>query len=397
MTETSAPTQVTTETTASSPLVSHPITQSKPYDDDLINEYVNEEKAVEQSGESQTKEEPKDETIDPSAEKAIQDPPKGTKADKVVDGVEELPVKKVIGGKEVEFKIKDAVNAYIKQEEFNRNMDRRLSHVSSREKAWEKSQAEFKDKVGKIIESAQSGDFVQGIRALAKLAIGNSDADIVEFEKKYFEQLDKVRDIYGKMTPEQREAYFAKRSSEEARTRLKQIVEERQRETEKATLEQRIQTLQKEYAIDNSQFWENYKLLAESQVGDGKVFNTVHDIKPEDVVKFSLQVRHEEKIQEAGKKLGIEDESILEEVSRITSADPSLTVEDIVNILEKSGVVKTATPAQVENLNRKAEKSNTRFSQASTTKKNSAVEGLDREDLDYLYRKQPKVFTRVVR
>jgi hypothetical protein len=408
MTETAAPVTPVVETTSNNEQVSKPSVSSKPYDDDMLETYASEHASEESSKTESSKVIPTeaealkvDEAVkqeEPTKEEDAEATAKAGPNDKIIDGIEEVPLKKLINGKEVEFKIKDAVQAYVKQEEFNRNMDRRITHISQREKRWEQGQAEFKEKVSKVIESAQSGDFTSGIRALAKMAVGNSDADATEFERRYFEQLEKVRDVYGKMSPEQRDAYFAKRALEDARARAKELETEKELSTQKATIQQQVETLQKQYSIDSKEFWENYKILESSQVGEGKPFSSVADITPEHVAQFSLDVRHEEKVLEAGKRAGVEDEAILEEVSRITAGQADLSVDDVVSILEKSGVAKVATPKQVENLNRKAEKSNARFTQANSTKKaNGKIEGYDPEDLDFIYRKQPKVFNRPAR
>lgn len=392
-------------TTDSNPQVSSPINSAKPYDDDLLDAYA--EQHAEETKEA-NKNEVSKETTPKEEEKSVEEKSEETKpeesgakskeGDKVEDGFEDVVIKKPINGKEVEFKVKDAIQAFVKQEEFNRNMDRRITHVSQREKRWEADQQNFKSKIDKVIEVAQGGDFVTGIRALAKLAAGSSGLDVVKFEKQYFEQLDKVREVYTKMTPEQRESYFAKRALAEAKAETEKLQEEKTVNTERSQLEQKVAALQKQHSLPENEFWENYKVLEDSQVGEGKAFKTSQDIQPEDVIKYSLAVRHEIKVLQAGEKVGIKDDAILDEVSRITAINPDLTVDDIVTVIKNAGIAKNAPPDAVENLNRKAQKSNNGFTQASSTKKeNGKVEGWDKEDLDFLYRKQPKVFTRPTR
>lgn len=385
------------ETTESN--VSQPLTNSKPYDDDLLEAYEAEatEEVKEESPPVEAKKEESKELAEKPKEEAAPEPAKSKEGDTEIDGIEEVSLKKPINGKTVEFKIKDAVQAYIKQEEFNRNMDKRITHISQREKRWAQEQANFKEKVGKVIEVAQGGDFVSGIRALAKLAAGGSGLDVVEFEKQYFEQLDKVRDVYTKMTPEQREAYFAKRALAEAKDKAKALEEEKAVSTQRNQLQEQVLQVQKQYGLSEDEFWENYKTIEESQVGEGRHFKSPQEIQIEDVVKFSLAVKHEEKVLQAGAKFGIDDDEILDKISLVTSTDPSLTVEDIAKVIETSGLAKNANPEAVENLNRKAEKSKTRFNQASSTKKNGIPEGYDEETLNHLYRNQPRQYQRVNR
>lgn len=381
-------------------------TAAKPYDDEMLEAYeaeavesepeqkpvVQEAPKVEEPEESTDKPEESEEKVENSEEA-----PKSTKDDKIIDGVEELSLKKIINGKEVEFKIKDAVQAYTKQEEFNRNMDRRISEVSRREKSWQLDQNEFKGKVSKVIEAAQAGDFVSGIRALAKIAAGKSDLDVVKFEKDYFEQLDKVRDVYTKMTPEQREAYFAKRSAAEARAEADRLKGENANKEAQSQLEVQVQQLQQQHGLSQDEFWGNYKALADSLVGEGKKFNSPNEITADDVVKYSLEVRHWEKVYQAAEALGIEDEAILEETHKITSVDRSLTVDEIREVIKQAGLAKVAEPDVVENLNRKARSSGSSSAASSTKKQNGKVEGLEDEDLEFLYRNQPKAYQRVVR
>lgn len=388
-------------TTNDSNQVAKPFVTAKPYDDDMLEAYEAEtaeaETPAESSPEGAKEEAPKEEAK--PDEPAKEPEAKSKEGDKEIDGIENLPIKQIINGKEVNFKVKDAIQAYVKQEEFNRNMDRRITSVSKREQAWANDQTNFKSKLGKLMEVAQGGDFVTAVRGLAKIALaGAPSSDVTEFEKKYFDQLDKVREVYTKLTPEQREAYFAKRALAEAQAKAKELEDEKVFNTEKTQLQSKVETLQKGHGVSEQEFWTNYKAMEENLVGEGKDFKDSSDITPEDVVKFSLQVRHEEKILEAAEKVGIEDETILEEISKVTASEPNLTVEQIVKVIEDAGLGKKASPQAVENLNRKAGKSNTRFSQASSTKKeNGKIEGIDPEDLDFLYRNQPKVYSRPAR
>jgi len=395
-----ASTPIVEVTTAnSSPDVSKPFVSSKPYDDDMLQAYEAETKAEvvepEPTQALTEKEEASAEVNEGEPEKQEEvAPAKAKEGDTVDDGFENVPVKKLINGKEVEFKVKDAITAYVKQEEFNRKMDERLSHVARREKSWTDDQVKFKDVIGKLIDTAQKGDFVTAVRGLAKIAAGDSGLDVTEFEKTYFEQLDKVRDVYTKLTPEQREAYFAKREAAEAKDRARKLEEEKTTRVATSQLQEQVQQLQEQHGLSNEEFWGNYKALEEGLVGEGKVFSDASEITADKVVEYSLRVRHEAKVIEAGRKTGVEDEAILDEVSKLTLTNPDLTVDDIAKVIEASGLTLKASPEAVENLNRKAGASRLRSSpQANSTKKDEA-KGWDKEDLDFLYRKQPPVYRR---
>ena len=395
MTEITPPSApITPETTESSPLVVKPFVSSKPYDDDMFEAYEEEEAKEEEAKEEAHTEAPLEEAK--SDETPPEEEVESKEEEPNSEGLEETKITKAINGKQVDFKVKDAIQAYVKQEEFNRNMDKRITHISQREQRWTQDQNQFKDKIGKLVDTAQNGDFVTSIRALAKLAVGTSGLDVTEFEKKYFDQLDKVREVYTKMTPEQRDAYFSKRALAEANARTKQLEEEKTVGDQTSQLKEHVETLQKQHGIGEDEFWNNYQALESALVGEGRVFNTLHDVKAEDIINFSLRVRHEEKILQAGEELGIKDDRILDEVSRITLANPELTVEDVVTIIETSGVANIAPSDVVENLNRKAGRSQS--NRASSTKKaDGKIEGIDKEEIDFLYRKQPKVFARPAR
>lgn len=383
------------------------VTSTKPYD--MLDAYEAEAPTEAPKEEAPAKVEgvlPDDNNIEGSDEAVEAKPEEGDKGDggkakegdKVDDGFESVPVTKTINGKEVTFTVKDAITAYTKQEEFNRQMDQRITTVAKREQAWRQDHDQFKSKVGEVIKVAQSGDFVTAIKALAKVATNGTGLDVTEFEKQYFEQLDEIQKVYSKLTPEQKEAYFAKRAAKEAQARAKELEDEKTTTVAQSQLQQHVAKLQEENGLTNEEWWGNYKALAELGTGEGKPFKTREDITAEDVVRYSLQVRHEQKVFEAGKKLGVSDEAVLTELSRITSTDPTLTADQIAEVLRTSGIATTASPTAVENLNRKAGKSNIRFSQASSTKKeNEKIEGYDKESLDFLYRKQPRQSVRPVR
>jgi len=391
-TETSTPTEPIA-TTSDSNQVSQPLNTSKPYDDDMFESYTAEPEVEAEKPKSEAvSEKVKEEEASEEVPAETPQVPKATKNDKVIDGLEELPIKRLINGKEVEFKIKDAIQSHIKQEEFNRNMDRRITEISRREKAWQTGQADFKGKISEIIEATQSGDFVTGIRALAKLAKGSSDLDVTQFEKMYFEQLEGIRDVYTKMTPEQRDAYFAKRSAAEAKAEAERLRGEKALTEAQSQLQEQVDALQKQHGLPPEEFWGSYKYLSENQVGEGKLFKTSDEITPEKVVTHSLSTRHWEKVFKAGESAGITDEAILDEVGRITESRQDLTVEDIVKLIKNAGL---ASPSVVENLNRKA--GQPRFNSTASSTKKENVKGIDKEDLDFLYRKQPKAYSRIVR
>lgn len=383
----------TVETTADSPLINKPHVSPKPYDDDIFEAYEESAPSEEVPEVKETVEEAKEEDSEILKPEDQPEAKEEKEPQTEPDKIEDVEITRPINGKEVKFKVRQAIEAFAKQEEFNRNMDRRVTHISQREKAWKESQDNFKGHISSVISATKTGNFVESIRALAKLAAGDSDLDVTAFEKQYFEQLDKVSEIYRKMTPEQQEAYFAKRALEEERERNKKFVERDNFEKSKSELQRQVESAMQSNSLTPDEFWGNYKTLIDNQVGEGKRFASQDEVTAEEVVAYSNEIRQWEKVYSAGEIAKIEDEAILEELKRVASVNPDWTAEDLATVLQKSGLGVVADKDVVGNLNRKAGSS--RFSQGSSTKKqNGKIEGLEQEDLDFLYRNQPKTYSR---
>lgn len=379
-----------TETTASAPEVSKPLVTAKPYDDEIFSKYESEAKEESESTE----------TEEPVKEEAVQQPPKVEEAkskasDKIEDGFEEVVVKKPINGKEVSFKVKDAIQAFVKQQEFNRNMDKRLSDVGRKEHTFNSQVQEFKGKIGQVAQIALKGDFITAMRGVAKLAVAGTNLNPVDYERKFFNQLAEAAPLFLKMTPEQKDSFFSKRDLAEAQARAKALEDEKTAHVEKSHLQERVALAQKEHDIPEQEFWNNYKVIAENLVGKDKYFQDSQEIQVDDVVKYTTAARHENRVVEASKKFGIADKETLDLISETTK--PTMSAEEIAIVIEKSGIAKNANPQSVENLNRKAQKSGTQFNQANSTKKNGNSTGYDKETLDFLNRHRPKVYNRPVR
>jgi len=371
--------------------VSKPISNSKPYDDEFLDAYA--EEASKEEGKVLTeekKEEPKPEEKKEEVVSVKKEEPKPEIP------LEDTSLKRTINGKEVEFKVKDAILAYTKQEEFNRNMDRRITHISKREKAWESSQTELKGKLGEVVDSARKGDFVNAVRGLAKIATTGTNLDAAEFERQYFEHLDSIREVYSKLTPQERDAYFAKRALADAKEEASRLKAEKAHTVQTSQLQEQVSNLQREHGIEDTEFWEHYEQMSKALVGEGKEFKHPNEITPKHVVGKVLEFRQRLKVEEAAESLGLEDSRMKDDILKLVSTSPELSTEDIVAMVKASGILTIASPDAVENLNRKAERSKTQFSRANSTKKeNDNEDGYDQETLEELYRHQPKAYQRI--
>lgn len=382
-----------------------PISSSKPYDDDMMEAYAEEIPNSDSESVQQTEptidnpEEEGEHSSDPNSpkEEAKPEEAKAKEGDKVDDGFEKVIVEREINGKVAKFSIEEAIQAKVQQETFNRDMDRRSTAISKKEKAWEDSKNNFRANLGKLVETAQKGDFVSAIRGIAKIAVNGTGLDPIKFEQDYFGQLDKVHEIFAKMSPEEQKAYWANRRAEVAEGEAKKLKEEKEYSQSAAELSSHVKNIQEKYEIPEQEFWGTYKQIIDTMVGENNTFSTKEDITAEVVADYCLGKRFDAKIVEAGKKAGITNREHLNDIGKaILNFNPHMTTEEISRWIIETGQSKTAPADKVENLNRKA--GSTRFSQGNSTKKaNEIPDGYDQETLDDLYRNQPKVIKRPVR
>jgi hypothetical protein len=324
-----------------------------------------------------------------------------------IDLPEEAEFTQTINGKNVTFKAKDAIQAFTKQEEFNRNMDRRVQAAVAREKKAEglekKNQTDLssiREKWNQIIEEGSKGGIFVALRAISNVLGLNNPVKIIQIERNLLDHIDKVGGVYSGMKPEEREVFWAERRAKILDETLKSRDEQDSQRESKGLLESKVKALQEEHKISPEEFWASYKYLAENAVGEGKPKASADDITPEDVVSYTAQVRHLSKVYEAAEKAKLTDEALIDTVADITQSRPDIGIDQIVKVIEDARKIAGQAPAQaVENLNRKAEKSNlkTQFKASSTQKVNGKIDGLDAEDLDFLYRQGPRPYGRIVR
>lgn len=307
-----------------------------------------------------------------------------------------------INGKEVTFKAEQAIQAYVKQEEFNRNMDRRVTKVAQREQALTNEMAGVKTKAIEVVNAALKGDFLSSIRSLAQLAAGKSDFDVVTFEKAYLDQLEKYHEAYSKMTPEQREKFFAERKASVYEEENKTLRAKSDRHGAEQALLAKVSQLCEENKIDPDDFRETFVEMSQKLVGEGKRWKEPGEITPEDVVSQVKLGQHYGTVFGAAKKVGFREddpqlEQVVDEIVQMTFGRDDVTPAMIEQILERSGLATTAPADAVENLNRKAQKAGFSSQASSTKKEKTKAEGYDDMDLDELYRHAPRTYKRISR
>lgn len=269
---------------------------------------------------------------------------------------EEAVIMQKIGNKEVPVKVADAVKAFVGQEEFNRKADRRMNDIGQKERAFENERATLGKKAAKIQAQAEAGNWIPVIKSLAKMAAGNRGVDPVEIEKKCIESLSQIHEVYTKMTPEQRDAYFAKRAAESARAEANQYKTQIDQTASVEQVKQEIAEIQQKFGIGEELFWGRWKTLAETMVGDGKKFATIEDIQPENVIEFHQDIQLMEVVDSALETVNpelVSDSELAFEVWKIAKEHPEFDAKDIETIVRNAV---GANSQSVENLNRKVEK-----------------------------------------
>lgn len=312
---------------------------------------------------------------------------------------EEAVFTATINGKEVPAKIADAIKAYSEQETFNRKLDQRLSYADRREKdvaskmsAYQAELASVKTRAGEISKLFAQGDVLPAVKQLARMAAGANGLDEVAYEKQALDALEQAQSVYTKMTPQQREVYFANRKAELASKELERQKGEMSAAQAKQQLDAEISAIEKQLGFNRDQFWDYYEVLMKESVGPGKQFADPKQITPKDVADFHQKVQLSGKIDQALTRIDktlLNNESFLEALDREVEGRYDLTADDIETIVR----IALDTPTKsVENLNRKVDQANskglrTQLKQASSTKKEEKT--LDDELYDEWFAKRP--------
>lgn len=298
-----------------------------------------------------------------------------------------------VDGKSIEITQNDAIKAFQKQREFDGQMAKRFNDAHRKEQSVDNAKQNLITIATRVASLTESGDMLGANRELAKIASKGTQLDIVEWERKFFDQNEAFYKAYTALTPDQKDRFFKDRKGQLLEEELKGIKERDAKNAQLGSLDQQVKTLQTQYEIPNDEFWETYKLVVDELTGEGegKIFKSADDIKPEDVVEQTLLNRRVSKIYEAAKSVSLDREDVIDELIATSGNKNDWTAEQFAETIRMSGLLENASPESVENLNRRAKKNGSQPKSAISTKKESKTEGLDKEDLDFLYRKQPKV------
>lgn len=294
---------------------------------------------------------------------------------------EEATITHAVNGKPFQIKVKDAVKALVGQEEWNRKLDQRVSHLNNKEKehfgAIERIKTTFKE----VAEKAETGDHMSAIKLLAQMA----GKDPVEYEQAVLSKLTRLGEVYGKMSEEQRKLYFAERKAEQLSKDKQALESERQRSLESQQVYNKVMTLCKQHNLSEDQF----RSYMEELVTDFDM--KPEEMVPEDVITHHLETTHAKKVGSAIGKVDpklADDDSFVEQILLNTKDSPEFTVDDIADIVRE---VKSVESKSVENLKRKVEKAGQVGFRAQPTKGSSdgkkANSDVDEDAYDFFFGK----------
>lgn len=288
-----------------------------------------------------------------------------------------------VNGKPFSFTVKDAIDAKLGQEEFDRNMHRRLSFVDKKEKGVESRINGILEKARSVVEASSGGEFMPALKAIAKMAAQNGQ-DPIELEQKFLDNLAKIKSVYLEMTPEQKAKYFAERRAETAEQRAKELEAKVGFDEGMRGVASKIEGLCREWNLQPDQFSGLYQLIGEKLVGEGKRFQTLDDVGPEQVIEIHHELTSQIKVEQALGRIDkslVADKELAGALYEQALQNPKWTTEDLEYIVKQI----ISTPSEsAKNLNRKLEKAksvrlNSAVKEGSTAKKSDEDDDNARE------------------
>lgn len=255
-----------------------------------------------------------------------------------------------INGRSVDFKLTDALTAFETKEEFERNANARVSKLKNLEQKFMSQVSLVNTNLETIADAAAQGDMMGAIKLIAEM----QQKDPIVLEREILDNLNRVFDAYTKMSPVEREAYFAKRQNEYFREKIDKQQKAQQQAQEAQQVELQIANICQKLSLSKEEFFGVYELLAQQEVGQGKTFQSSDDITPVDVAAFVLQRSHHVRVDDAIKATApdrIRDAAFRNYVIEMTAGDPTFsTVDDIADLIKTA--LNLPSPA-VQNLSNK--------------------------------------------
>lgn len=363
--------------------------------DDLLDMYddIPEESPVVESKEEATTGETKEGEVKEEVKSTLR---KAKLNDSEIDIDESALIKDTIAGKEVEFKVGDAIKAFKEQEEFNRGIDQRLRFVDSKEKTITKKERALTEeydtlasKAASIVRLSGQGDIDKLLDGIVKMAVGQSTLDPVELKSVWLDKIRAIVNDWGKATPEQREIWKAQQRAKYAEEEIKQLQTKTQVKESETVLLTQIDDACSTLGIKRAEFSDFYKDFVKKYVGnhENSVVETVDEVQVSDIVGYIQNKRHEANVIEAVKSVApnkASDDNLIDLIYTTTHGH-GLDADGIKEIV--MDVLKQPTKGD-ENLNRKVQKAakagfGTQSSAVSSTKKQN--EEIDEEMWEHFF------------
>lgn len=316
--------------------------------------------------------------------------------DSEIDLDESALIKETIAGKEVEFKVGDAIKAFKEQEEFNRGIDQRLRFADSKEKAVVKKERALSEeynalasKAAAIVRLSGQGDIDKLLDGIVKMAVGQSTLDPIELKSVWLDKIRATVNDWGNATPEQMEIWKAQQRAKYAEEEVKQLQTKTQAKESESALLSQVDDACSSLGIKRAEFSDFYKDFVNKYVGkhENSVVETVDEVQVSDIVSYIQNKKHEANVIEAVRSVApskVSDDNLIDLIYTTTHGH-GLDADGIKEIV--MDVLKQPTKGD-ENLNRKVQKNakagfGTQSSAVSSTKKQN--EEIDEEMWEHFF------------
>lgn len=286
-----------------------------------------------------------------------------------LDIPEEAVITQEINGKEVPVKVKDAVKAFLGQEEFNRAANARIHQITHRERAHKQEVSGIQGYFKQIVDAGNQGDFTAAMKVIAEM----SGQDPVEYEQKQLDQLSEVLSAYTQMDPSQRAAYFAERRAEYLQGQLNKQKEQQTLQQRQQSFIQGVEQVRNQYGLAENEM----KIFIEEMLEEGI---PMEKITPESINGYIYTNVQYAKIMEGirgvDEKL-LQNEKLVDYICQLTANEKDWTIEDITDVVRSA--ISEPSPA-VQTLSQKVTKTpslRSQFDHVSSKKPEAKDDDLD--------------------
>lgn len=295
-----------------------------------------------------------------------------------------------MNGKEMKFNLKDALEAKLGQEDFNRNMDTRLNYLASEKRKFQADKERAVRGISDVVKKAQeTGDpmdmFAGFIRVLNPNITPEAMADA---QLSLMKEIQRQAGVPNAWSEEEAKQFKLNTVNKQYRVREEHRSKQEQLDAGDRALQGEIHQRSQELGITPVQFAELFHLLAEHETGEGKMFASPDQITPQDVANAHIHISTSKAVKAAFMKV---DKELLNQKDIVNLVfdevlNEGFSVDEIAEIIR---AVQKNSSESVQNLNRKVEKAkskalNSQIRAASATKKEGGSKKLDEDEEFFL-------------